>query len=250
MNTSLIISNLAVRVNETDVLHDVSLQIAPGSTHVLMGPNGSGKSSLAHTLLGHPAYHVTGGSITYGGESLTDMPIHERAQKGLFVAFQYPVELPGVIVFTFLYESYRACVSKDIGVIEFKHLLEDTMELLGIDQAWCQRQVNVGFSGGEKKILELLQLVLLRPQIAILDEIDSGLDVDALKKIATALAIAREENPGLSLLIITHYQRILQYITPDVVHVMYRGRLVASGSSELAHTIEKQGYHDYRQPAV
>lgn len=250
MNPLIHISDLSVTVEGTPVIDTLSLSIAPALIHALMGPNGSGKSSLAHTLLGNPAYQITSGTIMFNGAIINDMPIHKRAQSGLFVAFQYPIELPGVLVFTFLYETYQACTGHQIDVISFKALLEDTMELLGIDQVFAQRQVNVGFSGGEKKMLELLQMVLLKPRCAILDEIDSGLDVDALKKIAAGIALAREENPNLSLLIITHYQRILEHVTPDHVHIMYHGRLVDSGSHTLAHTIEKQGYHGYRQSSI
>lgn len=246
MNNLLTITNLAVNVGDTPVVRDVSLAVAPGTMHAIMGPNGSGKSSLAHTILGNPAYRIAHGTIMHNGILINDMAVHKRAQAGIFVGFQYPVELPGVLVSTFLHESYQACTGTRMSVIEFKELLEDTMELLGIDQAWAQRCVNVGFSGGEKKMFELLHMVLVQPRCAILDEIDSGLDIDALKKIAAGIALAREENPHMSCVIITHYQRILQYVIPDMVHIMYAGRLVDSGTFQLAHTIEQQGYHGYR----
>lgn len=246
MQSSLSISDLSVQVQDTTVVSSCNLEVQPGSIHAIMGPNGSGKSSLAQTVLGNPAYTVTSGFITCNGLELNDLSPDKRAQAGVFVAFQYPVELPGVLVFTFLKESYQALVDKTIDVIQFKELLEDTMELLGIDQTFAHRYVNVGFSGGEKKMLELLQMVLLKPKITILDEIDSGLDVDALKKVARGITLAREENPHCAVVLITHYQRILEHITPDWVHIMYNGALVDSGSHELAQTIEQQGYREYR----
>lgn len=236
------IENLSVTVLELPILHAVSLAMAPGTTHVIMGPNGSGKSTLAYALMGHPRYAITQGSLTLGDAEFTHMPVHKRAQAGFFLAFQQPLEIPGVSLFSLLKEAYSAHLGKPISVKEFQTVLYEKMALLELEPALAQRAVNEGFSGGEKKRLEILQMLLLNPKVAILDEIDSGLDVDAIKIVARGIQTVRSLNPSLILILITHYPRILQHITADTVHILMNGAIVKSGSSELAHEIERGGY--------
>lgn len=236
------ISNLQVSIEEKLVIKGLDFAIKPGTTHALMGPNGSGKSTLANTLMGHPRYQVTKGSIHFNDQDITAITPDKRAKAGLFLAFQYPQEVPGVQVFTFLKEARQALTSKDCAIDEFYDELCKTLDQLGIDESFAYRNLNEGFSGGEKKRFELLQLLMLKPKLAILDEIDSGLDVDALKMVAKGLQIAREQNPDLSILLITHYQRILDYVVPDYVHIMQDGNIIQSGDASLAHIIDKQGY--------
>ncbi len=240
------ISALSVKVLDTPLLHSIHLRVAPGSVHVLMGPNGSGKSSLALSLMGHKNYQITAGTITINGIDITQLSPDKRAKAGLFLAFQQPNIIPGVTVMQFLHEAYRALRDQKSTIGDFYAQLIDAMDLLAIDYAFAERHVNDGFSGGQKKKLELLQLLLLQPKVAILDEIDSGLDVDALKIVAGGIAQARAERPEMALLIITHYQRILNYITPDYVHVMVDGKLVRSGDASLAALIEREGYDAIR----
>ncbi len=236
------ITNLSVAIAEKQVLSHINLEIQPGSVHALMGRNGSGKSTLAYALMGHPAYTITFGSIEFNGTDITNLSIDKRAQAGIFLAFQNPLEIPGVTVFNFLKEAHAAITQKAIPVNEFKQFLFEQMDILRIDHAFAYRELNAGFSGGEKKRLELLQLLVLKPQLAILDEIDSGLDVDAIKIVAEGLQAARTANPNMSILMITHYPRLLNYITPDAVHVMHAGTIMQSGNSELAQQIEQRGY--------
>lgn len=235
------IHDLCVSVEDMSIIKNFSLRLEAGSIHALMGPNGSGKSSLAYALLGHPDYSITGGKIVLNNEDITDEPIHRRAQKGIFLSFQQPMNIPGLSVMTFLQEAYRA-LKGDIQVGEFYALLIEKMDILEIDYAFSYRNVNEGFSGGERKKFEMLQLLLFQPHIAILDEIDSGLDIDALRIIARGLQQARESNPSLRLFIITHYQRILEYITPNEVHILQKGQLVRSGDATLVKEIEQHGY--------
>lgn len=242
------ISNLSVSLSGTSILNGITLALAPGSIHAIMGPNGSGKSTLAHALAGHPYYTIDQGSISLDQADITHMRPDERARNGLFLAFQYPVAIPGVKVHLFLKEALYAITGKHMPIAEFNEMLRIAMEQLQIDPAFAYRDLHDGFSGGEKKRLELLQLLILKPKVAILDEIDSGLDIDALKIVADGIAIAREQNPQLRILLITHYQRILQHITPDYVHVLCKGSLVDSGNSELAQQLERKGYDGYRQP--
>lgn len=242
MKTIVTIKNLSVSVEEQLIIKDLNLQIDPGTIHALMGPNGSGKSTLVNTLMGHPRFDVQSGSITLCNKNITESSPDKRAKLGLFMSFQYPQEVPGVHVFTFLNEARRALTGNDCAIDEFYDELCKTCALLDIDESFAYRNVNEGFSGGEKKRFEILQLLMLKPKIAILDEIDSGLDVDALKIIAKGLHLAREQNPELSLLIITHYQRILNYIKPDFVHVMHEGIIKKSGDHLLAFLIDQQGY--------
>ena len=238
----MIINNLSVSIDQKAILHDINLSMNPGSLHVLMGPNGSGKSTLAYTLMGHPSYTITSGTITLDAQDITHLSVDKKAQAGLFLAFQHPYEIPGISVFTFLKEAHHAITKKVLPAKEFQELLYGHMDILHIDHSFAYRQLNYGFSGGEKKKLELLQMLLLGPKLAILDEIDSGLDVDATALVAQAIVRARQSNPALSLLIITHYPRLLNYLTPDWVHIMDKGKIIQSGPPSLAHHVEQKGY--------
>lgn len=234
---------------DLDILKGVDLVIRPGEIHAIMGPNGSGKSTLAKVIAGHPAYEPTGGSVRLGGEDLLDMEPDERAQAGVFMAFQYPVEIPGVSIANFLRTALQARLVDDeeLDLFDFQELLMDRMELLEMDPSFAQRPVNDGFSGGEKKRNEILQMAVLKPSLAVMDETDSGLDIDALKVVANGVNTLKREDPDISVLLITHYQRILNHITPDVVHVMVDGRIVESGGPEVALELEARGYEEYRK---
>ena len=240
------ITDLSVAIDGTSIIKKLTLSIPAGAVHAIMGPNGSGKSTLAHVLMGHPAYQVTGGSLFFDTQDITELSPDKRARAGLFLAFQHPYALPGVRVFTFLKEAHRAVTGADMPVIDFAAQLKAYCALLAIDESFLERSLNDGFSGGEKKRFELLQLLVLKPKLAVLDEIDSGLDIDALKAVAQALAYAQKENPSMSLLLITHYQRILEHVVPDRVHVLCDGRIAESGTMQLVRTIESRGYHAYR----
>lgn len=240
------IKNLCVDIAGKTILQNISLSIQPGTTHALMGPNGSGKSSLAYSLMGHPSYSITSGSMMLHEDDLYSMTPDKRARAGLFLSFQQPFALPGVKAHTFLLEAYRAVTGSLISIPDFKQILDAQMHSLSIDPSFAYRDVNDGFSGGEKKKFELLQLMLLKPKIAILDEIDSGLDSDALKVVATAITIIRNQNPDMSILLITHYQRMLHYIAPDYVHILHQGTIVRSGNAQLIQDIEEKGYDGYR----
>jgi Fe-S cluster assembly ATP-binding protein len=240
---ALVLSQLSVSVEDTPVLSSIHMNLEPGSVQALMGPNGSGKSSMAYTLMGHPRYIVTQGDILLNGVSLCDQSPDKRARAGIFLAFQQPYEIPGVSVTTFLKAAYDAVTGTAIAMSEFKDRLADALERLGLSPAFAQRNMNEGFSGGEKKRFEMLQILLLKPHYIILDEIDSGLDSDGLRLIGAAIEHARKENPALSVLLITHYPRILEYVIPQQVHVLHKGRIIQSGTVQLAHTIEKKGYH-------
>jgi Fe-S cluster assembly ATP-binding protein len=241
---NLVIEDLHVNVDDKEILKGVDLVVEPGRVHALMGPNGSGKSTLAYALAGHPRYRVTGGKATYQGEDLLELTADERARLGLFLAMQYPVEVPGVSVTNFLRTAVNATRGEEVKVREFARELRDQMTALDMDPRFAERHLNEGFSGGEKKRHEILQMALLRPKMAILDETDSGLDVDALRVVSEG--VNRLRNPGLGVLLITHYTRILRYITPDVVHVMLDGRIVQTGGSELADQLEAEGYAGLR----
>ncbi len=248
------IKNLRVTVDDIEILQGINLSIQPGSIHAVMGPNGSGKSTLAYTLMGHPAYTVTAGTVSLQDQDqnqgqaidILSLSPDKRAKAGIFLSFQQPLVLAGVRTDIFLLEAYRAVTGYMISVPDFDTLLKELMERLAISHTFISRNVNEGFSGGEKKKFELLQLALLKPKIAILDEIDSGLDIDALKSVAEGLSYVRKENPAMSLVIITHYRRILDYVRPDQVHIMNKGVLVASGDSSLLDTLESRGYEAYR----
>jgi Fe-S cluster assembly ATP-binding protein len=240
------IRNLHVRIEEREILRGVDLSVDRGEVHALMGPNGSGKSTLANTLLGHPAYEVTEGSIRFKGEELIEAEPHERAKAGLFLAFQYPVAIPGVSVANFLRMAINAKREDPINVKEFRGELQHAIELLDVDRAFTSRHLNDGFSGGEKKRAEILQMAMLKPDVAILDETDSGLDIDALRTVAEGVERLHSEQ-GLGALIITHYQRILHYVRPQFVHIMLDGRIVLEGGVELVERLEREGYDEIRQ---
>jgi Fe-S cluster assembly ATP-binding protein len=231
-----------------EILHGVDLDLRAGEIHAIMGPNGSGKSTLAKVLAGHPGYEVTGGSVTYHGEDLLELEPDERAQNGVFLAFQYPVEIPGVSIANFLRTALQARLEEgeEMDLFDFQDTLMERMELLDMDPAFAERPVNDGFSGGEKKRNEILQMAVLRPRLALMDETDSGLDIDALQVVANGVKKLKEENPEMTVLLITHYQRILDYIKPDHVHVMVAGRIVRSGGPEVALELEKTGYEEFR----
>ncbi|HEX2978213.1 MAG TPA: Fe-S cluster assembly ATPase SufC [Candidatus Babeliales bacterium] len=245
MNT-LIIENLSVSIEEKPIIKQFSLTLSSGSVHALMGPNGSGKSSLAYALAGHRRYSAISGSALLNKKNLLDLPPHKRAQEGLFIAFQYPQSLPGVNVFTFLKESHAALTGHRMDVKQFRACIEELFELMGLGNSFFDRSVNDGFSGGEKKRFEMVQLLLFKPRVAILDEIDSGLDVDALRAVGKALELVRKEHPEMILFLITHYQRILDYCIPDQVHILVDGVLQSSGDFQLAREIELKGYDGYR----
>jgi Fe-S cluster assembly ATP-binding protein len=240
------IRDLHVSTDEHEILRGVDLDISRGEIHALMGPNGSGKSTLANTLLGHPAYEITQGSISFKGEDITAAEPHERAKAGLFLAFQYPVAIPGVSVANFLRMAINAKREDPIGVKEFREHLAHAVELLDVDRSFTSRHLNDGFSGGEKKRAEILQMAMLAPDVAVLDETDSGLDIDALRTVAEGVQRLHDES-GLGVLIITHYQRILHYVKPDFVHVMLDGRIVLEGGVELVERLEREGYDLIRQ---
>jgi Fe-S cluster assembly ATP-binding protein len=240
------IRNLHVRIEEREILKGVDLSIDRGEVHALMGPNGSGKSTLANTLLGHPTYEVTEGSIVFKGQDITEAEPHERAKAGLFLAFQYPVAIPGVSVANFLRMAINAQQEEPIKIKEFGERLGHAVELLDVDRSFTSRHLNDGFSGGEKKRAEILQMAMLAPDVAILDETDSGLDIDALRTVAEGVDKLHTEQ-GLGALIITHYQRILHYIKPQFVHIMLDGRIVLEGGVELVERLEREGYDEIRQ---
>src|SRR5471032_251836 len=240
------IRDLHVRTEEREILRGVDLDISRGEVHALMGPNGSGKSTLANTLLGHPSYEITEGTITFKGEDITEAEPHERAKLGLFLAFQYPVSIPGVSVANFLRLAINAQREEPITVKEFRTQLGHAVELLDVDRSFTSRHLNDGFSGGEKKRAEVLQMAVLRPQIAVLDETDSGLDIDALRTVAEGVGKLHAEQ-GLGALIITHYQRILDYVRPTFVHIMLDGRIVMNGGNELVDRLEREGYDRIRE---
>jgi Fe-S cluster assembly ATP-binding protein len=234
------IRDLQVSIEERQILKGVNLIVRKGEVHALMGPNGSGKSTLANAILGHPKYTVTGGRILMKGEDILEMETDERARKGLFLAFQYPCEVPGVRQSNFLRLACNARTGRELEVTEFYDKLEEKMKVLDIDEKFLKRYLNEGFSGGEKKRNEILQMMMLEPEFAIMDETDSGLDIDALKIVSRGVNELR--GPGLGILIITHYERILRYISPDVVHIMVDGKIVKSGGPDLAAHLEEHGY--------
>lgn len=276
------LQNLTVQINQQTILKNLSLQVYPGTVHALMGPNGSGKSTLAYTIMGHPSCQITTGNLIFQGQDITDLSIDKRARLGIFLAFQYPQAVPGLKVFNFLKAAYEAFSSDNVNinkvlpttsldklrdereganvlgkigadshksmgvsVLEFKQILDSALVTLGLNPELIERDLNDGFSGGEKKRLEMLQLYLLQPKIAIIDEIDSGLDVDALKIVAQVLQACRDRDPEFTIILVTHYRRILEYLKPDFVHIVAHGELVASGTEELSHKIDQAGYGLY-----
>jgi Fe-S cluster assembly ATP-binding protein len=240
------VDNLHVTVDGIEILKGVDLIIGAGEVHALMGPNGSGKSTLASTLLGNPAYKVTSGRVRFKGEDITDWPPDVRGKAGMFLAFQYPEEIPGVPVAQFLRQGLSARRGLDLSVLELRVSIMEWMKKLGMDPSFGDRYLNEGFSGGEKKRNEILQLAILEPDFAILDETDSGLDIDALGVVARGVDAVRQARPELSVLVVTHYQRILDRLRPDFVHLLIDGRIVTSGGPELAHRLEEEGYESWR----
>ena len=238
------IQNLTATVGDKQILNGISLTVNAGEVHAIMGPNGSGKSTLAQVLAGHPSYEITGGSVTYEGEDLLEMAPEVRAQKGVFLAFQYPIEIPGVTNAYFLRAAYnelrKAKGLDEVDPMDFLDLMSDRLKLVEMDEAMLQRSVNHGFSGGEKKRNEILQMAVLDPTLAILDETDSGLDIDALRIVAHGVNTLRK--PTNATIVVTHYQRLLNHIVPDFVHVLAGGRIIKSGDKELALELEAKGY--------
>jgi Fe-S cluster assembly ATP-binding protein len=255
MGAVLKVKDLHVSVEEQEILKGVSLAVNKGEVHALMGPNGSGKSTLAYSLLGHPNYEITSGDILHEGESVLEMEADERSRAGMFLAFQYPVSIPGVSVANFLRIALNARIpdtgngngrgQKGISIPKFRTLLKEKMALLEMDPSFAGRYLNEGFSGGEKKRAEILQMAVLEPNIAVLDETDSGLDIDALRIVANGVNTLA--GPEMGVLVITHYQRLLNYIKPDFVHVMLNGRIVESGGPDLALRLEEKGYDWVRE---
>lgn len=245
--SKLVIDNLHVSIEGNEIIKGLSLEVKTGEVHAIMGPNGSGKSTLAYTLMGHPRYDVTDGSVTLDGEDLLEMEPDERSRAGLFLAFQYPSEIEGVTVANFLRTAINARrgPGNEISVSEFAKMLREKMEMLEMDFSFAQRYLNDGFSGGEKKRNEILQMAMLQPRFAIMDETDSGLDIDALQIVSNG--VNQLKGPNMGVIVITHYQRILRYLQPDYVHVLVDGRIVRSGGKELAEELEEKGYDWIRQ---
>ena len=244
---TLEIRGLRGSVEGKEILKGIDLTVRQGETHALMGPNGSGKSTLANVIMCRPGYEVTAGDVLFAGESVLGLAADERARRGLFLAMQYPVEVPGVSVVNFLRTAYQAVRDPDISALAFRKHMKEKMAMLGVEDAMVNRYLNQGFSGGEKKRNEILQLAVLEPQIAILDETDSGLDIDALKVVANGVNAMRDADR--SFLVVTHYQRLLNYIVPDSVHVLLDGRIVKSGGKELALVLEEKGYDWVKEEA-
>ena len=249
--TLLAITNLHAGVEGAEILHGVNLTVNAGEVHAIMGPNGSGKSTLAQVLAGHPAYHVGSGSITFEGNDVLEMAPEERARAGMFLAFQYPVEIRGITNAYFLRSAVNGIRKvqglEELDMMDFLEVLDEKLKAIGWDDSFMSRPVNEGFSGGEKKRNEILQMAVLEPKLAILDETDSGLDIDALKTVAEA--VNRLRSPDRAFVIVTHYQRLLNHITPDHVHVLAGGKIVKSGGKELAHELEAKGYDWLREAA-
>ena len=246
------ISNLTATAGDTEILKGVNLTVNAGEVHAIMGPNGSGKSTLAQVLAGHPAYEVTGGTVLFEGEDLLELDPEVRAHRGLFLAFQYPVEIPGVSNAYFLRSAYNAMRvargGEEVDPMEFLDVMEEKLKIVDMDDAMLSRSVNMGFSGGEKKRNEILQMAVLEPKLAILDETDSGLDIDALRVVAEGVNKLRR--PDNATIVVTHYQRLLNYIVPDFVHVLAGGRIIRSGGKELAMELEEKGYDWLLQEAL
>lgn len=240
------IKDLVVKIEDKEILKGINLEINAGEVHAIMGPNGSGKSTLANVIAGKEDYEIVSGEIWYLGENLLELPPEERARKGIFLAFQYPVEIPGIsnatLLKTAINEIRKARGEEELDAFEFLNLMRNKMKLLDITEEMLSRSVNQGFSGGEKKRNEIFQMLMLEPKLAVLDETDSGLDIDALKTVANGVNLLRENMQDRAIIVVTHYQRLLNYIVPDFVHVLYDGRIVKSGGKELALELDAQGY--------
>jgi Fe-S cluster assembly ATP-binding protein len=251
----LVIKDLHANIGDKEILKGVNLTVTPGTIHAIMGPNGSGKSTLSNTIMGHPAYTVTSGEVWYKGQNVLELPVDERAKLGLFLAFQYPVSIPGVTVANFLraaVNAHRSVAGKDtretaIPMAQYRKDIREKMASLGVDDSFARRYLNDGFSGGEKKRIEILQMSMLKPSMAIMDETDSGLDIDALKVVSQGVNTLLTQNPEMGVLVITHYQRLLNYIKPNRVSVMMEGRIVREGGPELALELEERGYDFIRE---
>lgn len=237
------IKGLKAGIEEGDILHGVDLEVNPGETHVLMGPNGAGKSTLGNVIMGNPAYKVTDGSIIFDGEEITKLTASDRAKKGLFMSFQNPLEVPGLSLESFLRNAIREKTGKPVRIFQYKKQIEETCKLLDMDESYVERDMNVGFSGGEKKKAEIFQLLMLSPKLAILDETDSGLDVDAVRTVSKGVEIFSKN--GGALIIITHSTRILEALKVDKTHVIVKGSIVASGGAEMVDEINKNGFESY-----
>lgn len=248
-NTLLEVNNLSVNVEEKEILHGVSLKINKGETHVLMGPNGAGKSTLGYALMGHPKYHITGGEIYFQGKEISQEGADKRAKDGLFLSFQSPLEVAGLSLGSFIRNACEQRSSSRIRLWEFQRELNKNMKLLQMDPSYAERDLNVGFSGGEKKKSEILQLMMLKPDLAILDETDSGLDVDAVRLASEGIREYQKENPDGALLIITHSTRILDALHVDATHIMVNGHIVVSGDASLVDKINREGYEEYEKLA-
>jgi len=236
------IDNLSVSIDDKSILKNLSLEIAPGQVHAIMGPNGSGKSTLAQSIMGISSYEVTDGVVRFDGVTITNLPAHQRAQRGIFLSFQQPPAIPGLRVFTLLKEMRQTNAKESFDLTAFMQEVKGYLELLSMDHSFLERNCNDGFSGGERKRFELLQLLVARPKVLILDEIDSGLDIDALKLVAKVLQKVKADNPDLMTIIITHYNRILEHIVPDYVHVLVNGQIVQSSDATLVPQLEQTGY--------
>lgn len=240
------IKNLKVKVEDEQILKGVDFEVQEGQVNALMGQNGSGKSTLAQTLMGNPSYEVLEGEVVFKGENILDLSPDERSSKGIYLSFQHPSEIPGVKVYSYLRMIYNKSHEKNLSPKKFREFLAIKMDLLNLDESFTSRFLNEGFSGGEKKRMEMLQMLVLEPEISILDEVDSGLDVDAIKIVAAAVNYLIQENE-MSVLLITHYSRILNYIKPNVVNIMVDGKIVKTGSAELADEVEKTGYEQFQK---
>ncbi|MBG7603995.1 MAG: Fe-S cluster assembly ATPase SufC [Actinobacteria bacterium] len=243
------VENLHVRPTEGDhgeILRGLNLEVGAGEIHAIMGPNGSGKSTLGSTLMGSPEYEVIDGSVHFLGDDVTEWPVDERAKAGMFLAFQYPQEIAGVSVIQFLRQALSSRKGIDLSVLELRLATMEWMERLGMDSSFVDRYLNEGFSGGEKKRNEIMQMAILEPELAILDETDSGLDIDALRIVAQGIREVRAERPSMGVILITHYQRLLDEVTPDVVHILVDGVIVTSGGMELAEQLERDGYEAFK----
>ncbi|MBS4537310.1 Fe-S cluster assembly ATPase SufC [Clostridium sp. D2Q-11] len=239
------IKNLHSRVEEAEILKGLNLQINKGEIHIIMGPNGAGKSTLANVLMGHPKHEITDGEIIFNDENINDLEVNKRAKEGLFLSFQYPEEIPGVTVENFLRTAKSSITEEKQGIFAFRKILKEKMELLEMDESYATRYLNQGFSGGEKKKNEILQMAVLEPKLAILDETDSGLDIDAIRIVSKGVKTYSSDDNAI--LVITHYNKILDYLEPDFVHILVDGKIVKTGGVELAHEIEEKGYEEFKR---